>query len=123
MPIHFVPFAQDPATVVRYYQAADVYLHPAKAENFPLAVLEAMACSLPVVASDAGGIPEIVVHGETGYLFENGDPKSLAAAATLLLEDTTLLQGMAASGRERIVRLFAFPLQSDRYLEWYNSLR
>src|SRR5207253_7245183 len=58
--IRFVPFEKDPKMVARYYQAADVYLHAARADTFPNAVLEALACGTPVVATAVGGIPEQV---------------------------------------------------------------
>ena len=120
--MRFVPFAEDPATVARYYRAADLYLHPAHAENFPLAILEAMACGVPVVASDAGGIPEIVVEGETGRLFANGDAEALAAAATALLGDSDSRGRMAQAGRERILREFTLDRQVDGYVSWYGEI-
>ena len=122
VPIRFVPFAENPETVARYYQAADLYLHPARAESFGLAPLEAMACGIPVVASDAGGIPEIVVNGETGMLFANGDANALAAAATLLLGDHERRASMGEVGRERVEREFTLRLQVERYLGWYAEL-
>ena len=122
VPIRFVPFAEDPATVARYYRAADLYLHPAHAENFPLAILEAMACGAPVVASDTGGIPEIVADGETGALFANGDAGALAAAATALLGDPSARARMGQAGRERILREFTLDRQVDSYLRWYEEI-
>jgi len=122
VPIRFVPFADDPATVARYLHAADLYLHPAHAENFPLAILEAMACGTTVVASDAGGIPEMVADGETGLLFRNGDAAALAVAATELLGNRERRSRMAEQARQRVLREFTLDLQADRYLDWYAEL-
>lgn len=122
VPIRFVPFADDPATVARYYQAADLYLHPARAENFPLAVLEAMGCGLAVVASNAGGIPEIVADGETGLLFAAANPRGLAEAASTLLGDAAGRTRMAHAGRSLVEAHFALPRQVGRYLDWYREL-
>jgi glycosyltransferase involved in cell wall biosynthesis len=122
VPIRFVPFAKDAATVAMYYKAADLYLHPAVAENFPLAVLEAMSCGLPVVASDAGGIPEIVVDGVTGRLFPNRDAVALAEAAVAILSDTSMRTKMASAGRDRVLSDYTLADQVDSYLEWYGEL-
>ena len=122
VPLRFVPFAEDAATVARYYRAADLYLHPAHAESFGLAVLEAMASGIPVVASDAGGLPEILVDGESGRLFANGNAEALAAAAAALLADPASLARMAGAGRERVLREFTLDRQVDSYLHWYVEI-
>ena len=76
--IRFVPYQKDPRKVARYYQAADLYLHPTRADTFPTTVLEALACGIPVVASAVGGIPEQVVEGQTGFLVPVGDARAMA---------------------------------------------
>src|SRR5439155_7431909 len=58
--LRFVPYRSDAETVARYYQAADIYVHAARADTFPSTVLEALACGTPVVATAVGGIPEQV---------------------------------------------------------------
>ena len=75
-----------PEDVARWLQAADLYVHPSRADTFPNGVLEALACGTPVVASRVGGIPE-QVRNETGILVEPGDPAALAAAIESLLAD------------------------------------
>ena len=120
--VHFVPFVDDPASVAEHYRAADIYLHPSRAESFGLAVLEAMACGTPVVASDVGGIPEIVEDGVSGLLVPVGDPAALAAAAVRLLEDRELRERLAAAGAERARTVFPFERQVDAYVEWYREL-
>jgi len=122
VPIRFVPFAKSPETVAEHYRAADLYLHPARAESFGLAVAEAMACGVPVVASDVGGIPEIVTDGETGLLVPVDDARTLAAAAVALLADDELRERMAEAGALRIARRLSFERQIKNYLDWYAQI-
>jgi len=120
--VRFVPFVSEPARIAEYYRAADLYLHPARAENFPLAVLEAMACGLAVVATDVGGIPEIVADTETGLLVPAGDPHALAAAASELLADDARRTTLAAAGLSRVRAEFTFERQVESYLDWYAEI-
>ena len=71
--IRFVPYQKDPEQVARYHQAADIYIHPARADTFPTTIIEALACGTPVVATAVGGIPEQIVEGKTGFLVPVGD--------------------------------------------------
>lgn len=73
---------------------ADLFVLPSVNESFGLAALEAMACEVPVISSNAGGIPEVNLHGETGYLSEIGDVEDMAANAIHLLSDENLLATM-----------------------------
>lgn len=97
--IRFVPYQQDPSKVARYYQAADLYVHPARAETFPNTILEALACGTPVVASAVGGIPEQIEDGITGFLTQQGDSEAMVARILQLLEDDglRLRMGMQAT--------------------------
>jgi glycosyltransferase involved in cell wall biosynthesis len=71
-----------------YLSAADVFLMPSRKEGFPMALLEAGSAGVPVVASDVGGIPEIIRSDETGLLIPSGDPAALASALDELLSDS-----------------------------------
>jgi len=117
-----VPFVDDSATVARYFQAADLYVHPARAENLPLAVLEAMACGTPVVASRVGGIPEAIVDGETGVLVSPGDSTSLAHELNALLADDARLQAFSDASVRRVRAMFTLEAQVEAYLDWYSEL-
>jgi glycosyltransferase involved in cell wall biosynthesis len=118
----FLPFNNDPAEVARHYQAADVYVHPALAENLPLAIIEAMACGTAVVASEVGGIPELVVPNETGLLFPATDPGALASAVETLLGDESRRSAMGAAAVTRVESRFTLDAQVDAYLAWYAEL-
>ncbi|HVT59927.1 MAG TPA: N-acetyl-alpha-D-glucosaminyl L-malate synthase BshA [Thermoanaerobaculia bacterium] len=85
---------------------ADLFLLPSETESFGLSALEAMACEVPVVATAAGGLPEVVVDGETGYLLPVGDVEAMAAAANSLLRDPARRRAMGAAGRARAVAHF-----------------
>jgi len=117
----FVPFVDNPVVLASYYRAADLYLHPARAESFGLTVLEAMACGTPVVASDVGGIPEVVTHGETGMLVRPDDDVALAAVAIALATDDSRREAFSVAGVARAGK-FTFERQVASYLEWYGEL-
>jgi glycosyltransferase involved in cell wall biosynthesis len=121
--MRFVPYQNDLFTVAQFYQAADVYVHAARAETFPISILEAMASGLPIVATAVGGVPEQINDGETGLLAAAGDAASLARAIARLVQDDALSgrlgAGAAVTARER----FDLQRQVDAYLDWYRELR
>ena len=117
-----VRFVDDEATLADYYRAADVLVHPSLADSFPLAPIEAMACGVPVIASDAGGIPEIVVDGVTGLLVPTGSAPELAAALERLLADDDSRSRMGDAGLERARERFALAVQVDSYLALFAEL-
>jgi glycosyltransferase involved in cell wall biosynthesis len=120
--IRFLPYQNDPAMVARYYQAADAYLHAARADTFPTTVLEALACGCPVIATKAGGIPEQFEDGISGFLIPPGDAGALAACARQLLTDRALRQRLSQEGLRRAAQLYDQRLQSHRYLEWFAEI-
>jgi len=89
-----------------YYGSLDLYLNTSVHEGLPLSVVEAMACGKPVIAAAVGGIPEIVVHGEHGFLVEGRDPGRFAERCLTLMRDNRLRRLMgddaASAARSRL---------------------
>ncbi len=106
-----------------WYALADVLAMPSTGEEpFPLPVLEALASGLPVVATDRGGLPEIVLDGVNGRLVPAGDPASLADALGEILAHPSLAEELGARGRELVCRRFTWEAQADRLLGLYREL-
>jgi glycosyltransferase involved in cell wall biosynthesis len=95
---------------------------PPEFEGISNALLEAMACALPVVATNVGGTPEIVAHGETGYLFDAGDYPSLTRALGTLAGDPELRARMGASARARIENSYGLRNMMQNYQDLYLSI-
>lgn len=94
--------------VENFYPLMDVYVQPSISEGFGLSLIEAMASSLPIVATKTGGIPEVVVDGETGILVPPKSPLRFAKAMDDLLSDPNLARRMGTYGRKRVEKLFGF---------------
>lgn len=94
------------ADALDFVAAADLFVNPSEVEGLPLAVLEAMALERPVVATAAGGVPTIVIDGETGILVEPGDPAALSKGIEQLLDDRDAADRMARNGRDLVESQF-----------------
>ena len=120
--ITFIPFQQDAATVAQYYQAADMYVHAARADTFPNTVLEALACGTPVIATSVGGIPEQIDHARTGLLTPSEDPHSLSEAILTMLQDRIRLDEMGRQAVDDARQRFDLGRMADDYLRWYQEI-
>ncbi|TVQ68035.1 MAG: N-acetyl-alpha-D-glucosaminyl L-malate synthase BshA [Balneolaceae bacterium] len=100
---------------------ADLFLIPSGSETFGLAALEAMSCSVPVISSDIGGLPELNIHGETGYLCELGDTGTMGDYAISILRDEQLHRQLSENARKR-AEVFELNLIVDRYEAYYHSV-
>ena len=88
-----------PSQMTALYDSADIYLNSPDIDNMPGSIIEAFACGLPVVTTDAGGIPYLVENGRNGLVVKCGDHRALAESASRLLEDRLLAQKLAAIGQ------------------------
>jgi glycosyltransferase involved in cell wall biosynthesis len=109
-------------SLATWYQAADLCAHPAIADTFPTAVVEAMACGIPVVATDIGGIPEQVHDGVTGLLTSPGDAPALARAMDAILGDETRRAAMGTAAHEAALQRYSHKAMVAAYLEWFEEL-
>ena len=108
----------DPVRLRPYFESAQVLVVPSRWEGFGLVALEAMRCSLPVVASGVGGLAEIVVDGSTGYLVPAGDWQAIAAI--LRHADPERLRELGRAGRERFLRCFPIRKVAERLRAVYG---
>jgi glycosyltransferase involved in cell wall biosynthesis len=117
-----VTFAGDVsrASLPDLLRSADVFCHPAVWDNVPFAVLEAMACGLPVTVSSAGGLPEMV--GDAGLVHPVGIEKSLTAQLLDLLTHPILRKSLGIAARARVTEFFTWDRMCDAYLDLYTEL-
>ena len=117
--VYFAGYRED---VSPWYRACDVVVMPSLREGMPLAALEAMAFAKPVIASNVGGIPEVVLDGVTGLLVHPADPSALAGAISGMLKDPALMERLGRAGRQRVEAEFSPSARTDRIKELYEDL-
>lgn len=110
-----------PERMPELYDAADIYLNSPNIDNMPGSIIEAYASGLPVVTTEAGGIPYIVTHGETGLLVRCDDHEAMAARALSLLEDDAMAQRLIARARDEC-RKYEWQAVRNEWLKFYNRL-
>ena len=98
----------DNANIGALYASADCLLNPSTADNMPISILEALASAVPVVSTDAGGIPDLVQHGVTALLVPVGDHEAMARQALRVLDDAVLASSLRLAGLAEVQR-FAWP--------------
>mgnify|MGYP001196913115 CR=1 FL=1 len=117
--VRFLGKQDDVAQVI---SMADLFLLPSEKESFGLAALEAMACGVPVIGSTAGGLPELVTHGETGYLAPIGDTRMMAQYALSLLQDAEKYQAFSQACIRRAHTEFSSETIVARYEAIYHQV-
>lgn len=117
--VHFPGWREDIPDVLAL---CDLFVLPSLGEHFGRVLIEAMAMARAVVATDAGGVPEIVLHGETGLLVPPAQPKALAEAVLALLEDPGRTARLGAAGRRRAETEFSLPRHVEAVEALYRVL-
>jgi N-acetyl-alpha-D-glucosaminyl L-malate synthase BshA len=108
--------------VIPLLSAADLFLLPSAQESFGLAALEAMACEVPVVASNVGGLPEVISNGVSGFLRDPGDLDGMAGDAIALLTDPVLHRTIADAARARVRDEFCVDRVVPMYERYYERV-
>lgn len=118
-PVVLAGFQHD---VTPFLRAADIFVLPSLWEGFGLVLIEAMSFSKPVVATNVGGIPEIVSDGLVGFICNPNDPESLADAIIKLIKNPSLRDEMGKEGKKRVETFFTAKIMSKRYQEIYRNI-
>ncbi|MDR5585545.1 N-acetyl-alpha-D-glucosaminyl L-malate synthase BshA [Paenibacillus larvae] len=118
----FVEFWGKQDDVAQVISLADVMLLPSEKESFGLVALEAMACGVPTVGSNAGGIPELITYGETGFMAEVGDVDTMSKYTIRLLEDEELLKRVSEACVQRARKKFCNDSLRARYEQVYYEV-
>jgi N-acetyl-alpha-D-glucosaminyl L-malate synthase BshA len=101
---------------------ADLMLMPSELESFGLAALEAMACKVPTISTRVGGVPELIVDGENGLLYEVGDVEAMAEGALSLLNDRPRFEAMREACRKTAQGRFCAKALIQRYIDYYEQV-
>jgi glycosyltransferase involved in cell wall biosynthesis len=118
-PVRFLGTRHDARALADVF---DVFVLPSRVEGLPIALLEAMALGKPIVATRAGGIPEVLTDGESGLLVDIGDEVGLAAAIVTLLKDPDLGRSLGARAREVVQDRFSAQTMALSYLDVYRAV-
>jgi L-malate glycosyltransferase len=119
----YVRFLGKQSALPEILSMADIFLLPSQQESFGLSALEAMSCCVPVVATNIGGIAEVVRHGETGYVAELGDVRRMARYCIELLTQPKKLQAFREASRQRAVDVYDINLIVPMYEAIYHQAR
>ncbi len=119
--VHFVGRIK-PDAMGALYDAADMFLNSPNIDNMPLSIIEAFACGLPVVSTNAGGIPYVVTHNETGLLVACDDHEAMAVSAIQLLQEPTTALRLADAARAECEARYTWPHVQREWEQLYLSL-
>jgi len=116
--VRFFPFTEE---IPMLMNSLDLFLLPSEAETFGLVNIEAMASGVPVIATEAGGVPEIIQHGENGMLFRPGDAEAAAGFIKLLAENHDLRDRMGKQARQDALNRYAYGRQTDQFFDFCRN--
>lgn len=120
LPVYTVNYLGNEAEIARLYNAVDLFVTPSLQDNLPNTIVEAMACGVPCVGFDVGGIPEMISHKQDGYVADYCDSIDFAQGIAWCL-DGTRLPALGAAARAMALSTYSEPVVARRYLEVYHG--
>ncbi|MCF8306988.1 MAG: N-acetyl-alpha-D-glucosaminyl L-malate synthase BshA [Ignavibacteriales bacterium] len=117
-----VKFLGKQDAIMEILNISDLFLMPSQSESFGLSALEAMACGIPTISTSVGGLPELVVHNEVGYIAEIGDVDRMAKYAVSLLQNEKKYDKFAINSRKRVLENFDKDIIIPRYEQYYEKV-
>ena len=105
----------------KIYDSADIYLNSSLVDNMPLSIIEAFAAGIPVVSSNAGGIPYLIEDGKTGMLVELNDAREMADKTIFLLQNQQVADNIILSARKEVLK-YTWENTRRKWTEFYKSL-
>ncbi len=108
--------------VANYYNILDIQVMPSLTEGMPYSALEGMCMAIPIVASDAGGIPEVVLHNKTGLLFPSENLSAFVESLLTLVKSKETRLSLGQAGKERIEKYFTPQVRTQQFINLYNKV-
>ena len=121
--VKYIDYVENEHELAAYYQAADIFTYATRADTFPTTVIEALACGLPVIGTNIGGIPEQVTEKLTGMLYKEKDHQDLAEKIEFLLQNRKIREEMGENAHRFAKKHFDVKKQVAEYIDFYNSIR
>jgi glycosyltransferase involved in cell wall biosynthesis len=118
----FLGYLKDASKLIEYYRAQSVYVAPTLYENLPIRVLEAMACGVPVVASNVCAVPELIQDGLNGFLINPGSVHELAEKISALLADPRMRRRMGLNARKTVLEKFDWNVNILKISDFYHQI-
>ena len=122
IPVYDLGYLDDERPKAVAYSAADLFIFPTRADNFPLVLKESTACGTPMVSFKVGGVPDLVRHGITGYLAQPENVKEFGDGIVQLLEDESLRHQMSQQCRAIAEKEYSLALYAQRHIDLYSEL-
>jgi glycosyltransferase involved in cell wall biosynthesis len=120
--VNYLGRLNDDISLALVYAAADVFVVPSLEDNLPNTVMESLACGTPCVAFKIGGMPDMIEHGQNGYLAQPYEIEDLAKGIAWVLEDRERYGKLCDRDRQKVEQEFTLELQAHRYLSLYQEL-
>ena len=121
LPVYTVDYLSDEHEIASLYNAVDLFVTPSLQDNLPNTIVEAMACGTPCVGFDVGGIPEMIVHRQDGYVAISKDSHDLARGIVWCL-DYSRLDALSQAARDHALATYSEPIAARNYQDIYRSL-
>jgi glycosyltransferase involved in cell wall biosynthesis len=118
----FLGYLKDASKLIEYYRVQSVYVAPTLYENLPIRVLEAMACGVPVVASNVCAVPELIRNGLNGFLISPGSARELAERISALLADPRMRRRMGVNARKTVLERFDWNVNAMKISNFYRQI-